>query len=83
MEFMKQTVKTNLILCFYLIICAHMLSNVSNSTVKWNFDKGGQDWPESCKDGEQAPIDIGKPFEFKSKNLKIFFLFYIFLAKQI
>ena len=72
MENKKQTAKINLIMFFYFIIFAHLLINVSNSTVKWNFEKGGQDWPESCKNGDQAPIDISKPFEFKSNVLKIY-----------
>lgn len=32
---------------------------------KWNFDKGGEDWPKSCRTHDQAPIDIAAPFEFK------------------
>lgn len=61
----------NAIMCFYLILFAQLLVNISSSAFKWNFERGGQDWLESCQEGDQAPIDISKPFEFKS-----IFLFY-------
>jgi len=61
-------------MCFYFFLFAHLLKNVSNSSSsKWDFEKGGQDWPESCKTAEQAPIDISKPFDYKSKNLFLIF----------
>lgn len=36
--------------------------------INWDYNKGGADWPEECKKGNQAPIDIGKPFEYKSNK---------------
>ena len=50
-------------LFFTLIILAQFLIFVSSTT--WNFDKGGADWTHSCKDGNQAPIDISAPFTYK------------------
>jgi hypothetical protein len=44
--------------------------NLILSNPSWNFYKGGADWPESCKDGPQAPIDISQPFIYKRKNFK-------------
>lgn len=66
--------KTNFMMFFYFLLFAHLLVNVSNSNVKWSFEKGGQDWPDSCKNGDQAPIDISHPFEFKSKIISKLFL---------
>jgi hypothetical protein len=62
---------SNLIMCFYFFLFAHLLMNISNSSSssKWDYQERGQDWPENCKTAEQAPIDISKPFEFKSKYL--------------
>ena len=31
----------------------------------WNFEKGGEDWPKSCKNHNQAPLDLAAPFQFK------------------
>ena len=34
----------------------------------WNFDKGGEDWPSTCRNSNQAPLDIAAPFQFKGKK---------------
>ena len=66
MENQKINLKT-LIMFLYFIIFGHLLISVSNTTTKWDFNKGGQDWSGNCKDRDQAPIDISQPFEHKSK----------------
>lgn len=60
--------KKRTILFLTLIIFAHCLIFISNTS--WNFEKGGADWPQSCKDGNQAPIDISAPFTYKRKIKK-------------
>lgn len=55
-----------LIIFMYFLLFAQLLISVSNSRLKWDFNKGGQDWNENCQNGDQAPIDISKPFQYKS-----------------
>jgi carbonic anhydrase len=57
---MKTKFKTILFFSFILVI------NCSNS---WNFNKGGADWPDSCKGDNQSPIDISQPFEYRELNI--------------
>jgi len=65
MEYLKNKSKSTCMIS-YLFFFSLLLQCVSNTEMKWDFNKGGQDWPDSCKTGDQAPIDISKPFEYKS-----------------
>jgi hypothetical protein len=59
------TIKEINILFIILIFLNPFLLQISST--KWNFNKGGEDWPNSCKNGDQGGIDISGPFEYKSK----------------
>lgn len=61
---MKPEWKTKLFLVFLLFSYNTMFSYSMKS---WDYIKGGADWPEDCKKGNQAPLDISQPFTFKSK----------------
>jgi len=68
---MRINLKTNLFIVF-LIICTNSIvySNrviFNNDFTEFNYDEGGDDWKGICKTGNQAPIDIKAPFNFKSK----------------
>ena len=58
-----QKTKNSLFLIIFL--SAHLLN--STYSFSWNFEKGGNDWPDTCNEGNQAPIDISAPFTYKSK----------------
>lgn len=64
-----KTQKSNIIF-FMLILITNSFTLITPN--HWNFIKGGDDWPHSCKKGKQAPIDIKGPFTYKSnqKNSK-------------
>lgn len=47
------------------LIFGLLLSNVSCTKTKWNYERGGNDWQESCLTSDQGPIDIVQPFEYK------------------
>ena len=64
--------KTYILMFFYFLIFGHLLLSVSSSKTKWDFNKGGQDWSDNCQNTDQAPIDISKPFEYKSKNFNYY-----------
>jgi hypothetical protein len=67
---MERTIynKNSTIMFLYLFTFAQLLIYVSNTQTIWDFNKGGQDWPPSCQNGDQAPIDISKPFEYRSNE---------------
>ncbi len=69
MEYYANISKNSFII-LYFIFFVLFLKYVSTTQLKWDFDKGGEDWPNSCKEGNQAPIDISKPFEYKSNLIK-------------
>lgn len=52
---------------FLLLLIFTTLLSTNCNVPKWNYYKQGQDWPESCQSGLQAPIDIIGPFKFQSK----------------
>lgn len=48
---------------FLLLLILSLTS--SKIMPSWNFDKGGEDWTKSCRNHNQAPLDIAAPFQFK------------------
>lgn len=67
---MKPEMKTLLYISTILIL-SHI--SVTYSAKQWDYNKGGADWPESCKKGNQAPINIAQPFTYKRILIKINF----------
>jgi len=55
-----------------ILVLSCLFLNISSTTTAYinnfNYDKGGENWPKSCKGDEQSPIDITGPFSYKSKN---------------
>lgn len=39
----------------------------------WNYELSGQDWPQSCFNSNQAPINIDSPFTYKNFTLSLHF----------
>lgn len=48
-----------------LFLILLLLSNLILCS-SWDYNKGGEDWPESCKTPDQSPIDLSHPFEYRS-----------------
>ncbi len=65
---MKPDYKSKIFLIGILLL-GQLIFYCSGAVSNWDYVKGGADWSGSCKEGDQAPIDISKPFTFKSKNL--------------
>lgn len=61
---MKNEYKTKLFI--FLVLYFSQISIVFSNT-SWDYNKGGADWPENCKKGVQAPLNIAQPFKYKSK----------------
>ena len=36
----------------------------------WDYNLNGADWPDTCKLGDQAPIDVSPPFTYQPFPLK-------------
>lgn len=61
---MSSTKKTQSKIFTFIFLCLLIKSAC------WNYDSNGSDWPDSCKAGEQAPIDISPPFTYQPNPLK-------------
>jgi len=53
------------LLSILFILLLILSFSCSKMMPKWNFDKGGEDWPKSCRTLNQPPFDLSAPFEYK------------------
>lgn len=69
---------------FILLLIFYSSTKITKCTIpKWNYYKNGEDWPNSCRKGLQAPIDVVGPFKYRSINkLTLRIKFDIFLLKD-
>jgi carbonic anhydrase len=58
-----------LLLIYATQIMFFCVEKVRTGKVNWDYNKGGEDWPETCKRGDQAPLDISQPFKFKKSEI--------------
>ncbi len=61
----RNRTNTSFLTTLNFLIYALLLCNISTTAIKWNYDKGGKNWQESCLTSDQGPIDIIAPFEYK------------------
>lgn len=54
-------------LFLFTIVFSLFFFNIGSSP-SYNYIKGGEDWTGACKGGNQSPIDLSGPFEYKSIN---------------
>ena len=63
---MKPNHKTQLFVLLILFLLQITLYYAKQTN--WDYNKGGADWKGNCKQGLQAPIDIGLPFFYKGNQ---------------
>ena len=55
----KKNIPLRIILLFTLVLALNC----------WDYESNGEDWPASCKEGDQGPIDISPPFTYQPFEL--------------
>ncbi|MCQ2820519.1 MAG: carbonic anhydrase family protein, partial [archaeon] len=58
---------------FNLLFFILLIPSISPLIPNWNYAQSGNDWPSTCNEGNQSPINISPPFTYKPNPLKIFY----------